>query len=139
MLKCIRHVGIVVEDFEDSLKFYTEILGMTVLIREQLKGEYPLKLFNESMDFEYIKLAIDNNPSDVVELYLFNDRLFIPNWSYNHIAFTIENADELFDKFRENKIYCLSQEPISNPENTCKLFFAVDPSGNILEFVEVLK
>lgn len=151
MIKAIRHVGIVIKDIKKALHFYCDILGFKVIKQEKLSGEITNKLFSWIyFDFEacyipltYIKLVVKRSfysyyLDDILELYYFHDKDFKNFYSisgFNHIALTVDNIDELYNKLQKEKIECYS-EPIKR--DNVRLFFARDPFGNLLEFCEEL-
>lgn len=142
-VKNIRHSGIVVKDLEQALWFYVQLLGFEVVIKERLDKEYAKILFaGEELDLTYVKLHLPQykilqGASTLIELYYLNDAQILIPHALNHIALTVDNVEELYTIFQENKIFCLSK-PIIDLICKHKLFFAMDPSDNLIEFVQEL-
>ena len=132
-IKNIRHSGIVVGNLHLALRFYKEYLGLIEIKRETLKGNYIGTLLGFPR-LTYIKLATPKT-KDLIELYLVPSNKFHHD-AFNHIAFTIDNLDKFYQKYKD-KIHFLS-EPILDPNKTHKVVFCEDYDGNLLELVEKL-
>lgn len=137
MLKNIRHSGIVVKNLAEAIAFYGQILGMKIVNHERLNDEYVKKLFGVDFQITYVKLRTKSN-STLLELYYVHNKQVTPPFTLNHVSFTVDNVDELYRTFQERHIFCLG-EPINDPSNKHRLFFALDPSENILELVQELE
>lgn len=149
MLIEMRHSGIVTRDLEESLEFYTNVLGMHEVARGTLSQYDTLKFLGVvDCELQYVKLGTQSGQT-LVEIYYFMDQKFrefqeqqeeedyYERYDFHHMAFTVDNVQKVFDKLVE-----LEYETICSPsiDEQCKhsLFFAYDPDGNLIEFVEVL-
>ena len=56
----------------------------------------------------------------------------------SHVAFTVENLDELFKKLSENNIE-FNAKPQHSPDGMVKVTFCKDPDGTPIELVEMLR
>ena len=87
MLVCIDHVAIISSDYQRSKRFYTEILGLSILDEtyQEHRGTY--------------KLTLALNGVYIIELFGFPDapaRLTYPEArGLRHIAFRVENLNEV--------------------------------------------
>lgn len=146
MINNIRHAGIVVFDLDTALVFYVDYLGMTITANDILDKETTNKLLGISTSLHYVKLASKDVNGALIELYYFTDvmlrSLYMAigqiTYTFNHIAVTVENADAVYLKLDIAGIKCIST-PITSKDKKHKLFFARDPSGNLIEIVERLK
>lgn len=146
MIKNIRHAGIVVFDLDATLVFYEEYLGMKITANDILDKKMTTKLLGISTSLHYIKLVSNDDTGCLIELYYFTDEMLRALYlavaqlvhTFNHIAVTVENVDAVYLKLDVAGIKCLST-PITSTDKKHKLFFARDPSNNLLEIVERIK
>lgn len=125
-LNHIHHVAVICSDYEASRKFYTEVLGLTLVsehYREQRKS-YKADLY---LDGNY-----------VVELFSFPDspaRLSYPEATgLRHLAFAVNDVAEAVQELDVKKV---AHEPIRTDEYTGKQFvFFNDPDGLPIELYE---
>ncbi len=142
MITGIRHFGIVVENFEKSLKFYKDILGFE-----------PVNTVNENSAFidEILALKLSrlktcklkSPDGNIIELLDFRGHTiprknFISSTGPTHFAVTVADAQEAFDKLKAKGIQFIS-EPQLSPDGFAKVAFCKAPEGTYIEIVEVLK
>lgn len=122
----VLHIAIICSDYERSLKFYTEVLGMK-MIAEHYRAERQSYKTDLALNGEYI-----------IELFSFPNPPKRPSHpeaaGLRHLAFEVENIDETI-AFLE--IYGVSHEDVRVDEYTGKRFvFIQDPDGLPIEFYE---
>lgn len=126
-LNHIHHVAIICSDYERSKKFYTEVLGMTV-VREKYRKE---------RDSWKCDLAV--NGLYQIELFSFPDppeRISRPEArGLRHIAFDVDNLDEVVAELQSKGI---DVEPVRRDETreNKRFTFIADPDGLPVEFCE---
>jgi glyoxylase I family protein len=125
-LSALHHIAIICSDYEQSKKFYTEILGFKPL-REVFRAER-----------KSYKLDLALNGNYLIELFSFPEppkRVSRPEaCGLRHLAFEVENIEEAVFYLTEKGI---SVEPIRIDEFTGKKFtFFSDPDGLPLEFYQ---
>jgi glyoxylase I family protein len=126
-LNKIHHIAVICSNYERSKRFYTEILGFTILrevYRKQRKsykldlevnGLYQIELFS----FPGPPPARPSRPEAV---------------GLRHLAFEVENLEEAVLHLNEHQVVT---EPIRIDEFTGKRFtFFADPDGLPLELYE---
>ncbi|QXV64764.1 VOC family protein [Mucilaginibacter sp. 21P] len=126
-LNRIHHIAIICSDYEQSKRFYTEILGFTVLqevYREERRS---------------YKLDLEVNGLYQIELFSFPGPPPRPSrpeaLGLRHLAFEVNNLEEAIFHLNE---YRVITEPIRRDETTGKRFtFFNDPDGLPLELYEV--
>ncbi len=142
LIKQFRHTGIIVKDMEDSRVFYEELLGLEVIQDYTDDSKYINDVLGLSDgNIHMIKLkTIDNYIIELLK-YINHPTEDINRPFYNvgicHIAFTIENADMIYNKLRKENIKTISK-PLLSSEKTAKVFFCVDPNGIRIELVEMV-
>lgn len=127
MLKNIHHIAIICSDYEVSKKFYTEVLGLTI-IKEIYRSER-----------QSYKLDLALNDNYVIELFSFPNppkRVSRPEASgLRHLAFAVDNLEVIINHLNQNQII---SEPIRIDEFTGKRFtFISDPDDLPIEFYEL--
>ena len=125
-IKAIHHIAILTDNYELSKRFYTEILGFTI-IRETHRKE---------RDSWKLDLAIGGKYQ--VELFSFpdyRDRSSHPEAKgLRHLAFAVEDVDAAADELRSKGVPI---EEVRIDELTKKKFiFFIDPNGQPLELYE---
>jgi glyoxylase I family protein len=125
-IRCVHHIAILTDDYEKSKRFYTEVLGFTV-IRETYRAE---------RQSHKLDLAIDGRYQ--VELFSFPD--FRERGSYpeskglRHLAFAVDDVDAAAAELKQKGV---AVEPVRIDELTQKRFvFFNDPNGQPLELYE---
>ncbi|WP_163538436.1 VOC family protein [Gracilibacillus sp. YIM 98692] len=119
----MEHVGIMVNDMDESLAFYQNILGLELRKREWL---------NDTVELAF--LFFPEQPSVEVELVyggpVENEGIV------NHLAFTVENIEAELVRFKEAGVKLVDEEPRSIFNDTVKIAFFKGPNGEKLELVE---
>lgn len=131
-IKKIHHIGIVVKDFEKSLHFWKNIIGLP-LTKMELVPSHKVQIAFLSVgesDIELLtplegNLAIDELPREKGE-------------GLDHLCLEVDNLDSVIDELLQNGITLINETPTVLPNR--KIAF-VDPSsvdGVLLEFYELL-
>jgi len=123
----IHHIAIICSDYKVSKKFYTEVLGLSI-IRE---------VYREERQSYKLDLAIGDHY--VIELFSFPDPPPRPSrpesCGLRHLAFSVENVESKRKELTEKGLIC---EDIRIDEYTGKeFFFTQDPDQLPLEFYEM--
>jgi glyoxylase I family protein len=123
----IHHTAIICVDYAASKKFYTEVLGLTI-IAEHYRAER-----------DSYKLDLALNGEYVIELFSFPNTPQRPSRpeaaGLRHMAFQVPDIDEAIAWLTQNNV---TAEPIRVDEFTgCRFTFFEDPDGLPLEFYEV--
>ncbi len=128
-LQAIHHIAILTSSalYAESKRFYTEVLGFTVLAENFRKERNSYKL----------DLAL--NGKYQVELFSFPDyreRASFPEAKgLRHLAFAVKDVEEGYDWLTKNSVRV---EEIRVDEHTRKrFFFFYDPNGQPLELYEL--
>ncbi|STO55593.1 lyase [Canicola haemoglobinophilus] len=122
-----HHVAIIVSNYAKSKKFYTEILGASII--------------NETYREELDSYKLDLTFSDGSQIELFSfpnppERLSYPeSCGLRHLAFKVNNIDNAVSYLKSKGIF---SEPIRIDEITGKKFtFFKDPDNLPIEFYEL--
>lgn len=150
MVITIDHITVVVSNLNRSEKFYTEILGFSVIGRAHLEGNW----LNESMN-------MDNVIGDVIylrskelgtrlELLKFTspdeimlDETSLPNAiGIRHIAFRVEDIDSLVEKLKKSDVEFVGKcievpnELETGGAGNKRMCYFHDPDGVLLELTQ---
>lgn len=125
-LNSVHHIAIICSNYETSKRFYTEVLGFTILSEVYRKERNSYKL----------DLALKERYT--IELFSFPDppsRISRPEATgLRHLAFEVEDLDKAVTFLDEKKIL---REPIRVDEFTQKRFvFFTDPDLLPIELYE---
>ncbi|MFD2934131.1 SMU1112c/YaeR family gloxylase I-like metalloprotein [Spirosoma flavum] len=126
-LSAVHHIALICSDYETSKRFYTNILGLSIL------GEY----FRAERQSYKLDLAL--NGQYILELFSFPNPAERPSrpeaLGLRHLAFAVPDLDAAIAHLNEKGIVT---EPIRVDEHTGRRFtFFADPDDLPLEFYEV--
>ena len=138
-----RHVGIVVEDMERSLRFWRDVMGLEVAIDFREEGKFIDTVQSlKGVKLHMIKLRAPDG--SVVELLKDESHSTPPpernelcDRGIRHVAFTVADADASWRKLKAEGCELLSV-PVTAPDGKARLFFTRDPEGNLLEIVQMI-
>lgn len=127
VLKAVHHIAIICSDYTASKRFYTEVLGLSVL----------QEVYRESRQSYKLDLAIGDQY--VIELFSFPSPPPRPSrpeaCGLRHLAFAVSDIDEAIYNLNQKGVIT---EPIRMDETTGKRFsFFTDPDGLPLELYEM--
>jgi glyoxylase I family protein len=125
-INTIHHIAIICSDYAVSKRFYTEVLGFTVLA----------EVYREERRSYKLDLAL--NGVYAIELFSFPNppaRVSRPEaCGLRHLAFSVPDIDETIKYLAAKQVVA---EPVRTDEYTGKRFtFIADPDGLPIEFYE---
>lgn len=119
------HTMIRVKDIEASLKFYTELLNMTLDKKKRL-DDCELYFLNDEDGCCQIELTYnDETPENGYE----------NGSAFGHFAFSVKSLDEFTEKLHSLG-YEYLYEPFDLNGKGTKIAFVKDPDGNEIELIE---
>ncbi len=126
LLQSVHHIAIICSNYEVSKKFYTEVLGCTI-VKETYRAE---------RDSYKLDLAINDNY--IIELFSFPNPPARPSQpescGLRHLAFSVKDIEASISALAYKGVTC---EPIRIDTLTNKRFtFFADPDGLPLELYE---
>jgi glyoxylase I family protein len=125
-LKGVHHIAIICTDYERSKKFYTDILGFTI-VKEHYRSER-----------NSFKLDLALNNRYIIELFSFPEPPPRPSRpeaaGLRHVAFEVDNIETATELLLQHNV---PVEPIRIDESTQKKFtFFQDPDHLPIELYE---
>lgn len=126
LLKSIHHIAIICSDYERSKKFYTEVLGFTIV----------QEIYREERDSYKLDLALHGQY--VIEIFSFPNAPERPSQpeaaGLRHLAFAVSDVEEGRKYLKEKGV---ESENIRIDQHSGKRFtFFADPDGLPLELYE---
>lgn len=122
----IHHVAILTDRYEESKRFYTDLLGFTIIN----------ETYREQRDSYKLDLAI--NGQYCIELFSFPEykerNTFPESKGLRHLAFAVDDVEKWIDFLRSKSV---NVQDVRIDEITLKKFtFFYDPNGQPLELYE---
>ena len=113
----LKNVLIVVDDMEESIRFYKEIFGLQVIVKQE--GNV---ILSEGLVLQDAKLWADVIEGDI-----------IPFNNTTELYFEDNDVEGLADKLASNNIFVRVQTELSELAGGQKMMRFYDPSGNLIE------
>ena len=150
MIKSIDHINIVVNDLERSVRFYTEILGFSIIRSAFLKGEWIDKIVGLNGVEAHVVYVVAPGGGPRIELLQYispKGDLISENSQPNtpglrHIALQVDDIQTLYSILKENNVTVFGG-PVRVPSGVIKhdagqktLLYFLDPDGVVLELAE---
>jgi catechol 2,3-dioxygenase-like lactoylglutathione lyase family enzyme len=113
----LKNVLIVGDDMEESIRFYKEIFGLQVIVKQE--GNV---ILSEGLVLQYAKLWADVIEGDI-----------IPFNNTTELYFEDNDVEGLADKLASNNIFVRVQTELTEMAGGQKMMRFYDPSGNLIE------
>ena len=142
LIKGFRHTGIIVKNMENSRRFYEGVLGLEVVQNYKDESKYINNVLGLS-NGKILMIKLKTIDGYIIELleYLNHPTEILKTSFYNvgncHLAFTVHNAEEMYEKLLHKGIEIISR-PLLSSEKTAIVFFCCDPNGIRIELVEIV-
>lgn len=120
MFSGVEHIGIKAKDMDRAVKFYTEVLGFTLV---------------ERMKPGPVELAFVQLGDTIVELVEADEKTNFQDGTVNHVALKVSDIFAAAEFLRQQNVEMISEEPISIGPNRYVFFFR-GPSGEKLELFQ---
>ena len=142
-----RHVGVVVQDLERALRFYRDLLGLTVVAQMRESGAYLDGLLGlRSADVTTAKLSAGAGAT-LIELVQFHSHHDTPAAAGaarpiyavgpSHVAFTVQDLDAVYHRLAGAGVPFHSP-PQRSADGAVRVCCCRDPDGTMVELVEPL-
>lgn len=113
----LKNVLIVVDDMDESIRFYKEIFGLQVIVKQE--GNV---ILSEGLVLQDAKLWADVIEGDI-----------IPFNNTTELYFEDNDVEGLADKLASNNIFVRVQTELTELAGGQKMMRFYDPSGNLIE------
>jgi catechol-2,3-dioxygenase len=143
MITEIRHTGIVVQDLNKVLNFFTKLLRFKIKKKMNENGSY----IDNILGLKNVKITtvkIEAPDGSLIELLKFKNFKSKKNWNrkiystgLTHISMTVKNLEKTYTLLKKKKIK-FNTPPQLSPDKYAKVTFCKGPEGLLIELVEVL-
>lgn len=141
----VNHVGVTVKNLEESIRFYCEMLGFTLISRQDVSLDYIFRIVSVP-GTRLIRIAFLEIPGGtVLELleYEGTERLSGScrpcDYGSGHMCLFVSHIDELHHRLREQGVKFRSDAPVevtAGRNKGAKIIYMMDPDGYIVELLE---
>jgi catechol 2,3-dioxygenase-like lactoylglutathione lyase family enzyme len=143
MIRNIRHTGIVIKDLEESMRFYTEILGFEVKKVMDEEGPFISTILGMK-DIKVTTIKMTTPDGQMLELLHYPGEKGsqivskLDSIGLTHFAITVDDLEMTYSFLKETGISFISEPQISS-DGFAKVAFCTDPNNVFIEIVEELK
>lgn len=140
------HSGITVKNLEESIRFYTETLGLT-LIKKQTNDVPYIYDIVEISGLEKIEIAFIETPDgtvlellEYVGVRTYSGESRSCDYATGHICLLIENLDMMFKQLTEQGVQFISNNVVTITAGNhigSKAVYMKDPDGYLIELMEL--
>jgi lactoylglutathione lyase len=120
MLQKVEHIGIQVRDLDRSIKFYTEVLGLSLRKRVRL---------NETTELAFLPLG----ETEIELICKATEYTFAKEGIVNHLTFRVEDVAGMLDRLRQHGVELIHQQPLFVEKLGSRIAFFWGPDGEKLE------
>ena len=133
MIKKINHIGIAVNSIDESLKIFTEMLGLKlkdIEVIEEQKVRTAIIPVGESM----IELLESTDPEGPITKFIEKKGEGI-----HHLAFDVDDVNAALDELKRKEVALIDNEPRRGVEETSIAFLHPRHTKVLLEVVQAKK
>ncbi len=115
----MRHIALNVSKLDDSVDFYTRLLGMRIEWQPD-EDNYYLTSGNDNLALHRAASAIEENSAQ----------------SLDHLGFIIDKADDVqrwFKFLKQEKVEMLTE--VKDHRDGARSFYCKDPDGNVVQII----
>ena len=136
----IRHTGIVVNKLDKSLWFYKEKMGFKIFKQMDESGRFIDQILGfTDIRVTTVKMMLNNQMIELLDFSthkkILVNKSIIDNGP-THLAFTVENLNEIYEDFIDNDIEFISSPKLST-DGKVRVAFCKAPEGTFIELVEL--
>jgi catechol 2,3-dioxygenase-like lactoylglutathione lyase family enzyme len=137
----VRHTGIVVQDIEKSILFWTDVLNFRIVSDNLETGNFIEHLLDTpNIKVRTVKMVATDN--SMIELLWFPEIQDSESWNgtftstgLTHVALNVENIAKVIEKTSKLN-YKTINDAKKSEQNNVTVAFIVGPEGILLELVE---
>ncbi len=129
MIKRIEHLGIAVENIQDSIQIYETLLGTNCYKQEVVESEGVRTAFLQVGESK-IELLEATNPDSAIAKFLEKNRT-----GFHHVAFEVDNIDQELERLRGEGFNLIHQSPKDGADN--KRIAFLHPKSTVGMLVEL--
>lgn len=140
-VRSLNHVGLTVSSFKNSVRWYHEMFGLSLVSDQVIDRVQAAKLYNlYGLGEVDIKLGFLKVPGGgVIEIFEFSPAAAAQKICWNrpgptHFTMDVKDITRWYNKLKHNHV-----EILCEPQNTngTEWFFMKDPDGNLIELIDL--
>jgi catechol 2,3-dioxygenase-like lactoylglutathione lyase family enzyme len=143
MISGVRHTGIVVNDIENAIEFWTKLFNFEVVTDKVEEGEFIDNLLGLSdVSVRTVKLAAQDG--SIIELLRFTNHISLPVWDgypyttgLTHVALNSKDLHSIVLKLEQNG-YSKINKIQKSPDGKVLVCYVKGFEGTLLELVETI-
>ncbi len=134
MIKAVEHIGILTNDLQRSVEFYTDVLGFSIFMKIEMDEVGLSAVFVEKDGCKIELMGYRDIPkrSEGIEIKIGENSLNLND----HIAFSVDDIETTATELKKKGVV-FELEPVQL-EDSMKLASFKDPNGLLIELVETL-
>ena len=125
-MKRIEHIGIAVENLDQSIDLYTKLLNVECYKTEEVSSEKVITAFFKSAD-QKIELLASTDPEGPIAKFLAKE-----GPGLHHIAFAVEDIYVEIDRLKSQGFVFVSETPKRGADNKWVVFLHPKSLGGVL-------
>jgi methylmalonyl-CoA/ethylmalonyl-CoA epimerase len=125
-MKRIEHIGIAVENLDQSIDLYTKLLNVECYKTEEVASEKVITAFFKSAD-QKIELLASTDPEGPIAKFLAKK-----GPGLHHIAFAVEDIHKEVKRLKSQGFVFVSETPKRGADNKWVVFVHPKSSGGVL-------
>jgi len=125
-MKRIEHIGIAVENLDQSIDLYTKLLNVECYKTEEVASKKVITAFFKSAD-QKIELLASTDPEGPIAKFLAKK-----GPGLHHIAFAVEDIYVEIDRLKSQGFVFVSETPKRGADNKWVVFLHPKSSGGVL-------
>lgn len=130
MIKTMDHIGILTNDLQRSVEFYTDVLGFSISVKMEMDGLTIIFVEKEGSKIELMGYKNVPKRRENIQLEMGDNSLPIND----HITFSVDDMEATVDELRKKNV-TFDMDPIQL-EGGIKMASFKDPNGLLIELVE---
>jgi len=130
MIKTMDHIGILTNDLQRSVEFYTDVLGFSISAKMEMDGLTIIFVEKEGSKIELMGYKNVPKRPENIQLEMGDNSLPIND----HISFSVDDMEATVDELRKKNV-TFDMDPIQL-EGGIKMASFKDPNRLLIELVE---
>jgi methylmalonyl-CoA/ethylmalonyl-CoA epimerase len=126
MLRKIEHLGIAVENMEESIKLYEGLLGVPCYKEESVLSEHVKTAFFQVGDSKIELLEATNEDSPIAKF------LAKKGSGFHHVAFDVEDIQSEIERLKKLEYVLIHETPKEGADNKMIAFLHPKSTGGLL-------
>jgi len=132
-IKRIHHVAVVVEDFDQSLTFWRDVLGLEVNHFEEVQEQEVIVGFLPVGESEVELVSPTTSDSGITRF------LEKRGPGMHHICFEVDDIEAILDELKQNNYKLINESPVAdNGEKKYAFIHPESTQGLLIELYEIL-